>query len=116
MQRDSFRLVDRGRAASRACLHEISRDLSLAVDGDALARQRLQRDAVALAAEADFHASMRETLGVQARSDAGALEYLDTTLFKDASADTPEHVLGAAVLHDDRLDALAMKQLAQQQA
>ena len=91
------------------------RDLGLAVDGDVLAGQRLEVDAVQLAVECELDAVVRQSLAVQALGDAGLLEQLDRRLLEHAGADAAHHIGGAALLDDHRVDAGLVQQRAQQQ-
>ena len=58
---------------------------------------------------------MHQPFGVQTRSDAGTVEYVDRALLEHAGADAPEHVLGAALFEDDGVDARLVQQLPEQQ-
>ena len=115
VQRHVLGFVHTRRAARGARVHEIARHFGLAVDGDALAGQRLEIDAMALAAKADLHAVVDQPFGVQPARHAGALEHVDGARLEHASADTADHVFRAAPLQDQCVDALLVQQLAEQQ-
>ena len=95
-------LVDRDGAARRARVHQVARDLGLAVDDHALAGESVEVDAVAAAGPADLDAVVHEALGVHARADARFVEQRDRALFEDARADAPEHVLAACAARGSR--------------
>ena len=89
-------VVDRGGAARRARRHQVARDLGLAVDDHVLAAgEAVQVDALAAAGPADLDAGVDETLGMEARADAGFVEHRDGALFEHAGADAAEHVIAA---------------------
>ena len=91
------------------------RDLGLAVDHDAPAGQAEQVDAVALAAEAHLEAVVRQPFGTQARIGAGLGQQVHGDLLQHAGADAAQHVVGAALLDDDVVDAVLVQQRAEQQ-
>jgi hypothetical protein len=91
------------------------RDLGLAVDGDVLAGQGLEIDAVQLTVECELDAVVRQSLAVQALGNAGVFEQLDRRLLEHASADTAQHIGGAALLDDDGFEAGLVEQRAKQQ-
>ena len=53
-----------------------------------------------------------EPLALQPLADAGLDEQVDDRLLEDAGADARLDVLAAPVLEDDRLDALAVEEVA----
>jgi hypothetical protein len=65
-------------------------------------------------AETEFDATVNQAFGAKPGSDPCLAQKVDGTLLKDAGTDTPEHVLGAFVLDDQRIDAGEMEQLSQQ--
>jgi Holliday junction DNA helicase RuvA len=106
-----------GRPTAARCVHQVARDLGLAVDHHALAGQAEQVDAVALAAEAQLEAVVRQAFGVHARAPTPASsQQVDRHLLQHAGADAAEHVVGAALLDDDVVDAGLVQQGAEQQA
>ena len=97
VQADAFGLVDGGQALRRAQLHQVARDLGLAVDHHLLAAgQAGEVDAVARAAEAELDAVVRQALGMHARAGAGGVEQVDRHLLEHAGADPAEHVVAAS--------------------
>ena len=106
-----------GRSTRRgARVHQVARHLGLAIDRHALAGQAEQVDAVALAAEAQVEAVVRQALGMHARAHAQLVEQIDRHLLQHAGADAAEHVLGAALFDDGVVDARLAEQGAQQQS
>jgi len=73
-------------------------------------------DAVALAIEAHVEAVVRQALGVHALADASLVEQVDADLLQHTGADAREHVVAAALLEDDVVDARLVQQGAQDQA
>ena len=65
--------------------------------------------------KADLHAVVQQPFGMQARGDTGALEHVDRALLEHAGADTAQDVFRAAPLQNERVDALPVQQLPQQQ-
>ena len=49
-------------------------------------------------------------------TDAGAAQQIHHPLLEDTGPDAGQHVLGAAVFDDDRVDARAMEELPEQEA
>jgi hypothetical protein len=110
-------LVDRGQALGRTHLHQVARDLGLAIDHDALAAgQAVQVDAVALPAEQQLDAVVRQPFGAHAGIGAGLLQQVHRDLFEHAGPDAAQHVVGTALLDDDVVHARAVQQLAEKQA
>ena len=109
-------LVDGLRAGRAARVHQVARDLGLAVDDDRLAHERVEVDPVPFAARCDLDAVMDEALAVQAPRDVGLLDGLDGALLEHARAYASEHVVGRVPLEDHRVDAGAREELAEQQA
>ena len=71
---------------------------------------------VARAVEAELDAAVRQALGVHPRAGAGGVEQVDRHLLEHAGADPAEHVVGAALLDDDGVDAGPVQQGAEQEA
>jgi hypothetical protein len=71
---------------------------------------------VALAAETELNAVMDQTDLTHPLADLGLVQQVDRSLLEHAGADPALHVLPAAALQDDRLDALQMQQLREQEA
>ena len=80
------------------------------------AGEPVEVDAVQRAAEGQFGAVVAQALGVHAGAHAGALQQVDRGLLQDAGADATQHVVGAALLDDDGVDAGTVQQRAQQQS
>jgi hypothetical protein len=85
----SVRLIDGRRACDGACIHQVARDLGLAIDSDGLAGQGAEINALAAAAEADLDTVMDQTLAVEAGAHAGAVEEIDETRLDHAGTDMP---------------------------
>jgi hypothetical protein len=110
-------LVHRLRPARSAGIHQVARDLGLAVHDHVLAAgQPVQVDAMAAAGPADLDAAVHQPLGVQARADARLVQHVHRALLQHAGADAPEHVVRGPLLEDHVVDVGALQQLPQQQA
>src|SRR5262245_13651161 len=96
--------------------HQILDHLLLAVDGDALANQLAKIDVVQLATEAEMNAVVREAFALHALADAGVDQEIARPLLDQAGADAALDIITAAVLDDDRVDALAMEEMREHQA
>ena len=59
---------------------------------------------------------MRQTFFIHALVSTGLLEQIHRHLLQHACADTAQHIVSAALLDDDVVNACLVKQLAQQQA
>ena len=117
VHRDVRRLVHRRQVGGAARLHQIARQLGLAVDHHALAAgQALHVDAVAPAAPEHLEAAVHEPLAVHARADADLVQEVDAHLLEHAGADAAEHVLAGLPLEDHRVDAGLRQELPEQQA
>ena len=68
--------ITNARAGRAAGVHQVARDLGLAVNDDRLAHERLEVDPVPLAVRGDLDAVMDEALAVQASRDVGLLDGL----------------------------------------
>ena len=69
-----------------------------------------------LAAEGQPDAIVHQALAVHALAHARLVEQVDADLLQHAGADTAEHIVGAALLEHDVVDAGLVQQLAEQQA
>ena len=78
-----------------AALDQVARHFGLAVDGDVLAGQPGEIDAVQPVVEGEREAVMRQPLGMQPRADAGLVEQVDRALLEHAGAHAAEHMLAA---------------------
>src|SRR5207247_2438658 len=91
---------------------QILHHLGLAVDDDARAAGEVaQWDAVALAVELQLDAVMDDALAPQPLAGPGGGEHVDGALLEDAGADPMLHVVAAAILEHDGLDALGAQDL-----
>ncbi len=114
---DVLGAVDRRQSRGGPGVHEVARELGLAVDQDALAAgQCVQIDSVPLAAGKDLEAGVHETLAMHSRADAGLVEQVDADLLEHPGADAAEHVVGRLPLEHDGIDARSVQELPQQQA
>ncbi len=68
------------------------------------------------AVEADLDAVVDQPLGMHALADAGLVQEVGHALLDDACPDAAQHIIAAALLQDDVVDALAVEKLAQEQA
>ena len=90
--------------------------LVLAVDHDRAARQLPEIDAMAAAAEADLDPVVDEPFRIDPGAEPDRAQEVDDALLEDAGAHAGDHVLLRPVLEDDRLDALEVEQVREQQA
>ena len=116
VQAHAFGFVDGRQALRRAQVHQVARDLGLAVDHDLLAAgEGMEVDPVALAAEAELDARMRQAFGVHPCAGPGGVEQIDGHLLEDAGADAAEHVVGASAARGHGLDPGLREQRGEQQ-
>ncbi len=114
---DAGGLEEQRRAAREARLDQILDDLGLAVDDDrAAAGELAQRNAVPLAVELQLDAVVHESLAPHALADACPVEQVDRALLEHAGADALLHVLAAARLEHDGLDALQLQEPREREA
>ena len=71
-------------------------------------------DAVALIADGDLDAMVLQPFALEPRRNARFAQDLDSALLDDAGAHAAEHVVAAAPLEDDAVDAGALEQLREQ--
>ena len=112
---DVLGFVDCLRSRRLARIHEVARDFGLAVDHDVAAGQALEVDAQPPGAEPQLDAIVYQAFGMQAFAYAKAVEHFDRALLEHAGADALEHIILAALLDDQRVDAGLVQQLAEQQ-
>ena len=94
---------------------EVLHDLLLAVDDDRAAGQLGEVDAVPRAVETQLGALVRHALGVHPLADAGLAQRFGGAVLEHAGAHARLDVRAVAPLEHDRLDALQVQQLGQQQ-
>src|SRR5690606_15091963 len=92
MEGDVLCFIDR---LAFARLHQVARDLRLAIDGDLSSDERGKVDAMAVTIKGDVRAVMDNPFGVEPLADLGALHEVDRALFKHAGTDAAEHVVRA---------------------
>ena len=98
-------------------IDEIANDLVLAVDGDRLSTRKLDKvDPMSLLTEADVQPLVPQTRTLKSRSHTRRLQQIDGPLLENPRPDAIDHVFTAAILDDDRIDAIDMKEMAEQQA
>jgi hypothetical protein len=66
-------------------------------------------DAVARAAEGELDAMVDQALAMGARAGADLIQQFDRAFLKQASADSPQHVIRGLPLQNDIVDVAAMK-------
>ena len=115
-RRDVGGLVDRGQAGRLARIHQVERDLGLAVDHHGLAGEGFHVDPMTAAAEGEFDTVMHQAFVVGAGSGTDFVEQRHRTLFKETGADAAEHIVGRVTLQDDVVDAMGAQQLPEQQS
>jgi hypothetical protein len=70
---------------------------------------------MALVAKRNLDAVMHEAFLVKPRRNAGLLQQANHALLDHARADSAEHIVRAPVLQNDRVDALLVQKLAEQE-
>lgn len=111
-----LRFVHRGQTGLGTHFHQIARHFRLAIDHHTLAaRQLMQVDAMALAAKQQLNAVMGQTFSVHALGSTGFFQQVYADLLQHTCTDTAQHVVAAALLQDDVVNASLVQQLTQQQ-
>ena len=111
-----FGVIHGGQPLGRTCLHQVAGDFGLAVHRHAAAASELmQVDAVALALEQQLDAVVWQAFGMRACTHASLVQQVHADLLQNPRADAAEHVVGAALLNDDGVDARSVEQLTEQQ-
>ena len=108
-------LVDDGRADRLVRGHQVLLDLGLAVDGDDLAGEAFEVDAMALAVEGELHTFVDQPLAGEPIADAGFRQQVHGALLQQTGADAGAQVLGIAALQHHAVDAGEPEQPRQQQ-
>jgi hypothetical protein len=88
----------------------------LGVDGDGLAGQLGEVDAVAAAVEGQLETVVQGAFGAHALADAGLVQDVHRALFEHAGADRGFDLGPGARFEHDRFDALQVQQVGKQQA
>ena len=116
MNGDLFALEIQRARGRHAGIDQISHDFVLPVDGDdPAAGQTGEIDVVALSLKTEIQAVVTQPALLHSRTHAHRHEQIDRALFEDASAHPIDDVITAAVLDDDRIDAVAVQQLREHQ-
>jgi hypothetical protein len=110
LDRQRFRLEERRHSGGVERVHQVARDLGLAVDGDRPADEAGEVDAVAGAGEGERDAVMDQALAVHAAPGVGPVDERDGARFQHAGADAAEHMRPAAALQHDVVDAGEMQE------
>ena len=114
---DHLRLVAWRNAILRQRVHQVARDLGLAVDHHRLAAGQIgEIDAMAAALEGELDPVMDKPLAVHALADLRLVEQGDRAHLEHAGADAAEHIVAAAALEHDVGDAVQMQKAREQQA
>lgn len=71
---------------------------------------------MAHAVDANLHALVHEAVFVHAHADAGFVEQVHRDLFDDPGTDAAKDIFAGLPLQDDVVDAVFVKELAQQEA
>ena len=95
---------------------EVLHHLLLAVHGDAASGVFDEVDAVAAQPESQDHPGVRQPLLVHPLADTGLAQRLGCAVLQDAGPNSVFDVGAVAALEHDRLDALQMQQVREQQA
>ncbi len=105
-----------GRPVASARLDQILHHFALAVDRDRPATRQLGHvDVVPLSSESEVEAVVAQAFAPEPRAHADLVQQIDRALFEHAGAHAFDHIVAVAVLEDDRIDALQVQQLPQQQ-
>ncbi len=89
----------------------------LRIDRDRLAAGEFREiDAMGALAEAQIYAVVDEAFALEACADAGFFQQIHGALLEDTGAHAFLHVLAAAIFEDDRLDAVKVQQMRENQA
>ena len=115
VHRDPAGVEDQRLPVGQALRDQVAHHLLLAVDGDALAGEPGQVDAVVLALKTQLHAVMRQALAVQAGGHAGIGERVHAALLEQPGADAAFDIGAVAGFDHDAVDAGAGQQMRQQQ-
>ena len=116
VQADVVRLIDRLQAERVTGVDQVARHLGLAVDRHGFAAAgRLQIDAVPRAAKGHLEPAMDQAFKMQPSGDADRLQKADRALLEHAGANARQHVGAILALENDRIDAVGVQQLPEQQ-
>ena len=109
-------LVDGGGVGGRARVHQISGHLGLAVDHDVPSGESGEIDTMPGTVEQKVEAAVDQPFTRQAVSHTGTAQQVHHALLQHAGPDPAQHVVGAAVLDHERVNARSMQQLPEQEA
>ena len=113
LQHDVVDLEQWQRSARGAGVHEIFRELGLAVDREP--RGLLcEVDAITLRADRDLDARVLQAFALEALRDAGFAQDRDGALLDDTGTHSAEHVVATAPFEHDAIDARSLEQLCEQ--
>jgi hypothetical protein len=116
MQRNICCLINDLQPALRCRIHQIARDLGLAIDGDMLAGQFICADPNQPLAIGNAKAVFEQAFLVQPFIDIQPVQQVSGGPLQHACADAAQYVVGACPLHDNAVDALSAQQMAEQQS
>src|SRR5258705_5511259 len=116
MRLDVGGLIDGGEAGGIARVHQVERDLGLAVDRHRLAGRRMQVDAMTRPAEGELDAVMHQPFAMGARACANLIEHRNGAFLEQAGSDAAKHILARLAFENDVVDAVTVQQLAEQQS
>ena len=102
-------------AAARASIRSL-RYLGLAVDHDVASGERGQIHTMPGTVEQKVEAVVDQPFARQAVAHAGTAQQVHHALLEHAGPDAAQHVVGAPVLDDERVNARSMQQLTEQEA
>ena len=114
MRRDVGGAIYRGQARRFPCIHQVERDLGLAVDHHGLAGRAVQVDAVSRSVEGELQAVMHQPLAVGPRARADLVEQRHRTFLEQPRPDAAEHIIAGLPLEDHVVDAVSMQELTEQ--
>src|SRR6185437_6340631 len=102
-------------AVGETQIDEVLHHFLLAVDRNSLVDELLEIDPVQFAVDADVIAPVHHTFALEAVAGADVGQEVDRPMLDQAGADAVLDVLAAAVLDDDRVDALQGEQVSEHQ-
>src|SRR4051794_37877103 len=103
-------------AVGKPLCDQVLDDLLLAINGDALAHQLPKTDLVQRAVETEMNAVVGEPLALHALAHASIDQEITRPLLDQTGADAALDIVAAAVLDDDRVDALEIHEVGEHEA
>ncbi len=114
VQRHIRCFIDDVQASFVTAVHQVARQLGLAIDDDMAAGQRGDVDADETLAIGQIEAVMHQPFGLEARIEPQAGHHVHGPCFQHAGADAAEHIVARHALQHDAFDSLRPQPMAQQ--